>query len=606
MARLSLCDSVKMARLSLCFLFVVPLVVEASVVTSLDRIKGMVLQENFILDNLRSGLKSQPKFREFYEKRTAQIRQKNFTQLMSDLNHPNGQYNTVLKYANDYRTIKEMVKIKLNARVKSQEYLNSQLSKFSDNEDIVNARLSLIRLQSIYGLKPVDMAKGIYNNVSGPTLTGSEVFLIGWTAFQDLRNKQAAAWFEAALTMLKPKKARKETYTNIADLGQLNDMNELMYLDDGTSEITIKALLGRAYLRCHRNNDAKRILTELISRAGGMSDPETEVLQHEINDPNRPRYKDRGYSDDDKKFTELCANDQRSPSNYKDPDLYCRWRHLSVPYFRFGEEILSWSPYVSLFYNVINKQEINNIKAMARKKLYQAVTAGPTGQATNEKRSSHVTWLEDWDAPMINWISQRAGRLTDLNMATNTKKTRHELSCSEPMQVVNYGLGGHYSFHVDPIVFDTPETEHVVVGSGDRLATFLLYLSDVEKGGATIFPKLNISIKPIKNSALFWYSYFPNGDVDERTLHASCPVLIGEKWVSNKWILNHGNAFKRRCGLMFNSSQKDIDFWQRRDWVPTRDMLAKLAEVRKKVPMTKAERRAYFLAKAYANLKRYK
>ena len=49
--------------------------------------------------------------------------------------------------------------------------------------------------------------------------------------------------------MLKPKKARKETYTNIADLGQLNDMNELMYLDDGTSEITIKALLGRAYLR---------------------------------------------------------------------------------------------------------------------------------------------------------------------------------------------------------------------------------------------------------------------------------------------------------------------------------------------------------------------
>ena len=64
MARFSLCDSVKMARLSLCFLFVVPLVVEASVVTSLDRIKGMVLQENFILDNLRSGLKSQPKFRE--------------------------------------------------------------------------------------------------------------------------------------------------------------------------------------------------------------------------------------------------------------------------------------------------------------------------------------------------------------------------------------------------------------------------------------------------------------------------------------------------------------------------------------------------------------
>ena len=34
----------------------------------------------------------------------------------------------------------------------------------------------------------------------------------------------------------------------------------------------------------------------------------------------------------------------------------------------------------------------------------------------------------------------------------------------------------------------------------------------------------------MQNAAAFWYNMKPSGDLDMRTLHAGCPVLLGEKW----------------------------------------------------------------------------
>ena len=42
--------------------------------------------------------------------------------------------------------------------------------------------------------------------------------------------------------------------------------------------------------------------------------------------------------------------------------------------------------------------------------------------------------------------------------------------------------------------------------SGERLATFMIYLNHVEAGGYTVFPELNVRIPPVKNAAAFWYN----------------------------------------------------------------------------------------------------
>ena len=73
-----------------------------------------------------------------------------------------------------------------------------------------------------------------------------------------------------------------------------------------------------------------------------------------------------------------------------------------------------------------------------------------------------------------------------------------------------------------------------------------------EVGGATVFPNIGARVAPTNRSAVFWYNLLPNGKIDRRSLHAACPVFVGSKWVSNKWIHERGQEFRRPCGLTKN------------------------------------------------------
>lgn len=55
-------------------------------------------------------------------------------------------------------------------------------------------------------------------------------------------------------------------------------------------------------------------------------------------------------------------------------------------------------------------------------------------------------------------------------------------------------------------------------------------MNDVAKGGATVFTELNLTLRPKKGSAVFWYNLKRNGKGDIFTKHAACTVLSGEKW----------------------------------------------------------------------------
>ena len=96
----------------------------------------------------------------------------------------------------------------------------------------------------------------------------------------------------------------------------------------------------------------------------------------------------------------------------------------------------------------------------------------------------------------------------------------------EMFQVANYGIGGQYTKHWDAAGEGGPIHEGFDE-EGDRIQTFMAYLSDVEAGGATAFPMLGMSIWPKKGDAITWYNMHANGQQDKLMAHGGCPVIKG-------------------------------------------------------------------------------
>ena len=77
--------------------------------------------------------------------------------------------------------------------------------------------------------------------------------------------------------------------------------------------------------------------------------------------------------------------------------------------------------------------------------------------------------------------------------------------------MANYGIGGVYNHHTDATGPESTykQNEDGVTGdnfvNGDRIATAMVYLSDVAAGGATVFPNLGVTIWPKKGDLAFWY-----------------------------------------------------------------------------------------------------
>ncbi|KAK7487669.1 hypothetical protein BaRGS_00021088, partial [Batillaria attramentaria] len=237
------------------------------------------------------------------------------------------------------------------------------------------------------------------------------------------------------------------------------------------------------------------------------------------------------------------------------PFHVCRFKPgLYVPYDVYKEEILSRSPYVSVYYDVVTNREIDALTNFVKGTMYRGLVGIGKNATTAFIRTSDLSWVYDEDMDLATKMSERVKVITGLEVDQNLPDGP---SSAEAFQVVNYGLGGHYDVHMD--TFDRPPEDVLLNRSGERIATFLVYLSDVEKGGNTVFVKSHISVAPQKGMALFWYNFDPAMKVDPMTSHAGCPVLVGHKWIANKWIWTYGNTFRRRCGLTPNATQLDVE-----------------------------------------------
>lgn len=184
-------------------------------------------------------------------------------------------------------------------------------------------------------------------------------------------------------------------------------------------------------------------------------------------------------------------------------------------------------PRIILFGNVLSKDECEQMIELSKPKLNKSTTVNNiTGETELHKnRTSYGAFFQINETPFIANIDRRVSELMQLPIANG-----------EGLQILNYQKGGEYKPHHD--YFPPQETGsrvHVAKG-GQRVATLILYLNNVEEGGETIFPEINLKVAPIQGNAVYFAYTNSKNQVDPLTLHGGCPVLRGEKYIATKWM----------------------------------------------------------------------
>jgi prolyl 4-hydroxylase len=140
-------------------------------------------------------------------------------------------------------------------------------------------------------------------------------------------------------------------------------------------------------------------------------------------------------------------------------------------------------------------------------------------------RTSEGPHFERGDGELIKRIEQRLARLID-----------RDVDRFEPMQILRYSPGGEYKSHQDYFAPDEAGSQVQSRRGGNRIATFILYLNEVEQGGETGFPDLKLDVRPRRGRAVYFEYMNTQFELDPRCKHAGQPVIQGEKWIATKWV----------------------------------------------------------------------
>jgi prolyl 4-hydroxylase len=200
---------------------------------------------------------------------------------------------------------------------------------------------------------------------------------------------------------------------------------------------------------------------------------------------------------------------------------------ISVPDREVEVLFVLKKPQVILLGNVLSAEECDAIvEHCGTRYTRSTVTAEADGASVvHEGRTSEMAFIQRGEAEVAERIDRRLAALAHWSP-----------ECSEPFQLQKYGKTQEYRPHYDWLDPDSAGHRSHLARGGQRLATFILYLCDVEQGGGTVFPALGLEVFPKKGNALWFLNTDSNHQPDQQTLHGGAPVVSGTKIIANKWL----------------------------------------------------------------------
>ncbi|KAL0708517.1 hypothetical protein Bca4012_074943 [Brassica carinata] len=211
---------------------------------------------------------------------------------------------------------------------------------------------------------------------------------------------------------------------------------------------------------------------------------------------------------------------------------------------------VSSKPRAFVYEGFLTDLECDHLISLARENLQRsAVADNDNGDSqVSDVRTSSGTFISKGKDPIVSGIEDKLSTWTFLPKENG-----------EDLQVLRYEHGQKYDAH-----FDYFHDKVNIARGGHRIATVLMYLSNVTKGGETVFPdavessrlkvsvnkddlsdcaKKGIAVKPKKGDALLFFNLHQDATPDTLSLHGGCPVIEGEKWSATKWI--HVDSFDK-------------------------------------------------------------
>jgi prolyl 4-hydroxylase len=184
------------------------------------------------------------------------------------------------------------------------------------------------------------------------------------------------------------------------------------------------------------------------------------------------------------------------------------------------------APRIVLFGNLLSDEECDEMIRLSRGKLERSsvVNNETGGYDVHPHRTSYGTYFNRGENELIRRLETRIAELVQFPEANG-----------EPIQILHYEPGGEYKPHFDYFDPKQPGNEQVLTQGGQRIATLVMYLNDVEAGGSTVFPEVGIDVLPRRGNAVYFAYCSETGSLDPRSLHGGSPVSAGEKWIATKW-----------------------------------------------------------------------
>ncbi|KAL9958191.1 hypothetical protein ACROYT_G035170 [Oculina patagonica] len=500
-----------------------------------DALEDYIVEEELRLKKLRS----------FSEEVKKAMSRANFNR-DEYIGHPVNTYQMIKRLVKEWTQHVKSIEKEGDAEGLLFDRLENYRKYFPGQDDLEGAMAAIKRLQEVYNLKPFDFTGGKYGirTDSGSLMTAMDAFKFGRGAFVSEDMESTRQWMAESLRLLDMEPSDQKEMPNRFSVLDHLAWSSYQLGDVGSAiNYTIEALKvvpnhERSMVNLGNFRELQKVTEEEKSKEPENKERRFTYLARKL---PQSMLKNFDWFEERRIFKKLCRGDPMPHAPQSPERLRCYYKtdHPLCTIKRCPIEVVFTNPDIMILHNIMSDAEIDKIIKISKPLLNRATVHNPiTGKLEYAQyRISKNCWLNRGHDELIDRVNARMSALTGLNLQT-----------AEDFQVQNYGLAGHYDPHFD-FSRDLQNSTLGQLGTGNRIATVLLYFTDVEAGGATVFPYVGARVKPKKGDAVFWHNLLRSGEGDFRTRHAGCPVLKGWKWVSNKWIHEYGNEFKRPCSL---------------------------------------------------------